>query len=110
MENTESMNPNSKGKGLTIQELKKKLGLDKIPTVRPPIPIKKDGKHLYQVAGFFYPLRPEAIEKRNINPQRIMFEVDRDEWLKEMREARESMEKENNKDNAEAIDLDYYPF
>ena len=86
MENTESMNPNSKGKGLTIQELKKKLGLDKIPTVRPPIPIKKDGKHLYQVAGFFYPLRPETIEKRNINPQRIMFEVDRDEWLAEMRE------------------------
>lgn len=86
MENTESMNPNSKGKGLTIQELKKKLGLDKIPTVRPPIPIKKDGKHLYQVAGYFYPLRPETIEKRNINPQRIMFEVDRDEWLKEMRE------------------------
>ena len=86
MENTESMNPTSKGKGLTIQELKKKLGLDKIPTVRPTIPMKKDGKHLYQVAGYFYPLRPETIEKRNINPQRIMFEVDRDEWLAEMRE------------------------
>lgn len=91
MENTES-----KGKGLTIQELKKKLGLDKIPTVRPPIPIKKDGKHLYQVAGYFYPLRPETIEKRNINPQRIMFEVDRDEWLAEMREVWKSQGKSPN--------------
>ena len=86
MENTESMNPTSKGKGLTIQELKKKLGLDKIPTVRPPIPIKKDGKHLYQVAGYFYPLRPETIERLNIPNQRILFEVNREEWIEEMRE------------------------
>ena len=99
MEKTESTNSNPKRRGLSIQELKKVLGLDKIPTVRPPIPMKKDGKHLYQVAGYFYPLRPETIERLNINPQRIMFEVDRDEWLAEMKEVWKSQGKSPNEIN-----------
>ena len=73
----------------TISELKKKLGLDKCTVIHKPIPIKKDGKHLYQVAGFIYPLRPETIERLNIPNQRILFEVDREEWLNERREARD---------------------
>ena len=84
MEKTDTSNPNPKRMGLSVQELKKKLGLDKIRTIRPPIAIKKDGKHLYQVAGYFYPLKPETIERLKIPSQRIMFEVDRDEWLQKM--------------------------
>ena len=88
----------------TIAELKKKLGLDEIPVIHPPIKIKKDGKHLYQVAGYFYPLRPETIERLNIPPQKILFEVDREQWHREMDEARE---KEN---NGETIDPELYPW
>ena len=106
MEETESENTDTKRMGLerkqSISELKKKLGLDKIPIIHPPIPIKKDGKHLYQVAGFFYPLRPETIERLNIPPQKILFEVDRDEWHREMDEAKEKQDK--------AIDPELYPF
>ena len=68
----------------TIAELKKKLGLDKCTVIHPPIPIKKDGKNLYQVAGYFYPLRPETIDRLNIPSQKILFEVDREEWLQKM--------------------------
>ena len=78
MEKTESESTNPKRMGLSLQELKKKLGLDKYRTVKPPIPIKKDGKHLYQVAGYFYPLKPETIERLKIPPQKILFEVDRE--------------------------------
>ena len=73
----------------SISEIKEKLGLDKIPVIHPPIPIKKDGKHLYQVAGYFYPLKPETLERLNIPVQRILYEVDREEWLNEMRKARD---------------------
>lgn len=79
----------------TIAEIKKRMGLDKIPNVQQPIPIKKDGKHLYQVCGFTYPLRPETIERLKIPPQKILFEVDRDAWHREMDEAKE---KESQKD------------
>lgn len=93
MEETKSENPNPKLMGLkrkqSISELKKKLGLDKIPVIHQPIPIKKDGKHLYQVAGFNYPLRPSTIERLNIPPQKILFEVDREQWHREQDEARE---------------------
>jgi hypothetical protein len=65
------------------------MGLDKIPNVQQPIPIKKDGKHLYQVCGFTYPLRPETIERLKIPPQKILFEVDRDAWHREMDEAKQ---------------------
>ena len=84
----------------SISEIKEELGLDKIPAIHPPIPIKKDGKHLYQVAGFFYPLRPETLERLNIPNQRILFEVDREEWLNEMRKARNEQQDtpENNDD------------
>lgn len=88
MEKTEQDNINPKHMGLkkkSIEEIKKKLGLDKIPMIRKPVPIKKDGKHLYQVAGYFYPLRPETIERLNIASQRILFEVDRENWLDKMR-------------------------
>ena len=88
----------------TIADIKKALGLDKIPNVHHPIPIKKDGKHLYKVAGYFYPLRPETIERLNIPPQKILFEVDREQWHREMDEARE---KEN---NGEIIDPELYPW
>lgn len=84
MEKTESKNTNPKRMGLSVQELKKKLGLDKIPVIRKPIPIKRDGKNLYQVAGYFYPLRPETIDRLNILSQKILFEVDREEWLQKM--------------------------
>jgi len=77
-----------------IAEIKKALGLDKIPNVHQPIKIKNDGKHLYQVAGFFYPLRPETIERLNIPNQKILFEVDRDEWHKEMDVAREKQDED----------------
>ena len=86
----------------TIADIKKKLGLDKIPVIHPPIKIKKDGKHLYKVAGFFYPLRPETIERLKIPPQKILFEVDREQWHREMDEAREKLDK--------TIDPELYPF
>lgn len=88
----------------TIAEIKKTLGLDKIPNVHQPIPIKKDGNHLYRVAGYFYPLRPETIERLNIPNQKIICEVDREQWHREMDEA---WEKEN---NGEIIDPELYPF
>ena len=102
MEKTESESTNPKRMGLSLQELKKKLGLDKCRTIKPPIPIKKDGKHLYQVAGYFYPLKPETIERLKIPNQRIIKEVDRDEWLQEM-------VKVWGKDD-KSIDSELYPF
>ena len=86
----------------SISDIKKALGLDKVQNVHQPIPIKKDGKHLYQVAGYFYPLRPETIERLKIPPQKILYEVDRDEWHKEMDAAREKQDK--------TIDIELYPF
>lgn len=86
----------------TIADIKKALGLDKIPNVHQPIKIKKDGKHLYKVVGFIYPLRPETIERLNIPPQKILYEVDRDEWHREMDAANEKRDK--------TIDPELYPF
>ena len=88
----------------SIAELKKKLGLDTIPVIHPPIPIKKDGNHLYRVVGYTYPLRPETIERLNIPNQKIICEVDREQWHKEMDEAREK------EDNRGTIDPELYPF
>ena len=88
MEKTDTSNPNPKRMGLSFSELKKKLGLEKCGVIKPPIKIKKDGKHLYQVAGYFYPLRPETIERLKIPPQKILFEVDREQWHREQDEAR----------------------
>lgn len=109
MEKTESKNTNPKHMGVkgkkvkkSISEIKKELGLDQYTVIHQPIPIKKDGKHLYQVAGFTYPLRPETIERLNIPPQKILFEVDRDEWHREMDEAREKQDA--------TIDLELYPW
>ena len=76
----------------SVSEFKNKYGLDKIPVIHPPIKIKKDGKHLYKVCGYSYPLRPETIERLNIPPQKILFEVDRDEWHREMDEAKEKQD------------------
>ena len=73
----------------TIADIKKILGLDKIPNVRQPIVIKKDSKHLYQVVGYNYPLRPETIERLKIPLQKILYEVDREQWHREMNEAKE---------------------
>lgn len=67
----------------TVSEIKKMLGLDKYTVIRNPITIKKDGKHLYQVAGYFYPLRWKTIERLNIPNNKILFEVDREEWHRE---------------------------
>lgn len=110
MEKTESKISNPKHMGLvegkrkkkSISEIKKMLGLDKIRTIRPPIPIKRDGKHLYYVAGYFYPLRAETIDRLNIPSQKILFEVDREQWHKEQAEAREKQE--------EIQDIELYPF
>lgn len=105
MEREESkvINPNLKGleedkaektkRKPTISEIKKALGLDKNPNIQPPIKVKKDGKHLYAVAGYNYPLRPDTIERLCISSQRILYEVDRSEWLKEMREAKDKQGK-----------------
>ena len=79
----------------SISEIKKELGLDKCTVIHKPIPIKKDGKHLYQVAGFIYPLKWETLERLNIPNQRILYEVDREQWHREMNEAKE---KESQKD------------
>ena len=79
----------------TVAELKKKLGLDKNPVIHPPIKIKKDGKHLYKVAGYNFPLRWETLERLNIPNQRILYEIDREQWHREMNEAKE---KESQKD------------
>ena len=68
----------------TIGEIKKRLGLDMIPVIHPPIPVKKDGKHLYQVCGYNYPMRPETLERLHIPPQKILYEVDREQWHTEM--------------------------
>lgn len=83
----------------SITEIKKKLGLDKYTVIHPPIPIKKDGKNLYQVAGYFYPLRPETIERLNIPNQRILYEVDREEWINEMRKDRENEQQTPNSED-----------
>ena len=96
MEKAESTNINPKFMGLI--DLKKKLGLDKIPVIHTPIPIKRDGKHLYQVAGYFYPPRPETIDRLNIPPQKILFEVDREQWHREMNEAKENQDKNPKED------------
>lgn len=69
-----------KKKKPTIDEIKKSLGLDKCSVIHPPVTIKKDGKHLYYVAGFSFPLRWETIERLQIAPQRILEEIDREEW------------------------------
>ena len=96
MAKTESENTNSNLMGLegkkvkkSISEIKKELGLDQYTVIHKPIKVKKDGKHLYQVAGDFYPLKPETLERLNIPVQRILYEVDREEWLNEMRKARD---------------------
>ena len=86
----------------SISEIKEKLGLDKIPVIQKPIPIKRDGKHLYQVAGFFYPLKPETIERLKIPPQKILYEVDREQWHREQDEAKEKQD--------ETIDQELYPW
>ena len=86
----------------TVADIKKKLGLDKIPVIHPPIKIKKDGKHLYKVVGFAYPLRPETIERLKIPPQKILFEVNREQWHREMDKANERRDK--------SIDPELYPF
>lgn len=113
MEKTESENTDTKLMGLTegkaekakrkpsVSEIKKKLGLD-TPVIQQPIRIKRDGKHLYQVAGYFYPLRPETIDRLNIPPQKILYEVDRDEWHREHDEALEKHD--------ETIDPELYPW
>lgn len=96
MEEAKSENINTSGMGLgegtkkktSISELKKRLGLDKYLVIHQPIKVKKDGKHLYQVAGYFYPLRWETLERLNIPNQRILYEVDRDQWIKEMKDAK----------------------
>ena len=97
MEKSESTNPKHLGvEGRkvkkSISEIKKELGLD-TPVIQQPIPIKRDGKHLYQVAGYFFPLRPETIDRLNIPPQKILFEVDREQWHREMNEAKENQDK-----------------
>ena len=89
MEKTTSKPKNT---NTSVAEIKKALGLDKIPVIHPPIKIKKDGKHLYKVTGFFYPLRPETIERLNIPPQKILYEVDREQWHREMDEAKEKQD------------------
>ena len=81
----------------TISELKKKLGLDKCTVIHKPIVVKKNGIYLYQVAGFTYPLRWETLERLNIPNQRIICEVDREQWHKEMNEARQN-ESQKDKD------------
>lgn len=91
-----------KNTNTSIAEIKKALGLDKIHNVHQPIPIKKDGKHLYQVVGYNYPLRPETIERLNIPKQRIICEVDREQWHREMDAAKEKQDK--------TIDPDQYPW
>ena len=99
MEKTESENPNPKLMGIerkkSISELKKELGLDRV--IHKPINVKKDGKHLYYVTGFIYPLRWETLERLNIPNQRIICEVDREQWHKEMNEARQN-ESQKDKD------------
>ena len=114
MEKTEPENTDSKLMGLTegkaekakrkptIAEIKERLGLDKIPVIQQPIRIKKDGKHLYYVAGYFYPLRWQTLERLNIPPQKIISEVDRDEWHREYDEALEKHD--------ETIDPELYPW
>ena len=74
----------------TVADIRKKLGLDKYTVIHKPIVVKKDGKHLYQVAGFTYPLKWETLERLNIPNQCILFEVDREQWHKEMNEARQN--------------------
>ena len=106
MEETKSKNPNPKLMGIkrkpSINELKKELGLDKIPVIHKPIRVKKDNKHLYYVAGYFYPLRWQTLERLNIPNERIICEVDREQWHREMDEAREKQD--------ETIDQEQYPW
>lgn len=106
---TESTNTNPKqlvveGKKVkkSISEIKKELGLNLYTVVHQPVKVKKDGKHLYQVAGYSYPLRWETLERLNIPNQRILYEVDRDQWINEMMDAK--------KEQRDTQDEDMYPW
>ena len=106
MEKTEPTNTNPKQLGVrekkSISEIKKALGLDQYTVINQPIKVKKDGKHLYKVSGYFYPLRWKTLERLNIPNQRILYEVDRDQWIKEMMDAK--------KEQDEIQDEDLYPW
>jgi len=88
----------------TIAEIKKMLGLD-TPVIDKPIRVKKDGKHLYRVAGYFYPLKWETLERLKIPNQKIICEIDREEWIEEMRKAKEAEENTPSED-ADPWDVD----
>ena len=83
----------------TVSEIKKKLGLDKYTVIHKPILVRKDGKHLYYVQGYSYPLRWQTLERLNIPNQRIICEVDREEWHKEMNEAKDKQKEIPNEDD-----------
>lgn len=109
MEKTESTNTDPKQLGVkgkkvkkSISEIKKELGLDQYTVIHQPIKVKKDGKHLYKVVGYAYPLRPETIERLNISSQKILYEVDREQWHREMDEAIEKQD--------ETINQELYPW
>lgn len=107
MEKSESTNPKHLGvEGRkvkkSISDIKKELGLDQYTVVHQPVKVKKDGKHLYQVAGYSYPLRWETLERLNIPNQKILYEVNRDQWIKEMMDVKKEQE--------ETLDEDMYPW
>lgn len=93
---------NINSKRMDLKELKKEMGLGRV--IHKPIVVKKDDKHLYYVAGYFYPLRWQTLERLNIPNQRIICEVNREQWHREQDEAREKQKQDK------TIDPELYPF
>lgn len=72
-----------------INQLKKLLGMDKHKIVHDIIhPINDDTK-LYQVLGYDLPLKYSTLKSKEIPDDEILFIVDRDEFRRELHEAKE---------------------
>lgn len=69
--------------------LKKLLGMDKYNVVRDIIHPINDYTKLYQVLGYDFPLKYSTLKAKGIPDDNILFVVGRDEFRRELYEARE---------------------
>lgn len=72
-----------------INELKKLLGMDKHRIVRDTIHSINDDTKLYQVLGYDLPLKYSTLKSKGIPDENILFVIERDEFRRELHEARE---------------------
>lgn len=72
-----------------INQLKKLLGVDKHRIVRDAIHPSNDDTKLYQVLGYDLPLKYSTLKSKGIPDDNILFVVDRNEFRRELHEAKE---------------------